>query len=287
MVSGIVTMCFGVLMQASPVAVSETPSDWLDSYGQAMKVAKQDHRMMLVYFHRDKLEKGNDALFQKLTTDAKLRSYVAKHVLVRIPLSQRAVVGGKEIQLIRHSSFAELQGQAGLAIIDFEDPKSEYYGHVVSVYPLSLPGAMTTPHLTALLSLPSASLTQRTLILAVRLHPENPSSTDGTFLTTLAKETESHSLYQAHITNQGHHNWESRFHRISARLPGGLLAQEVCAESWPGEGLLAAAMECVRSWRQSSGHWSAVRTPHKFYSYDMKRGRNGIWYATGIFSTRN
>jgi hypothetical protein len=49
-------------------------------------------------------------------------------------------------------------------------------------------------------------------------------------------------------------------------------------------GLVAAAIDCVHSWRQSSGHWSAVRSRHRFYGYDMKRGSNGIWYATGIFS---
>jgi hypothetical protein len=129
-------------------------------------------------------------------------------------------------------------------------------------------------------------LTQRTLILAVRIHPEGPSSTDGVFLTTLAKESESHARHQAQINLQGHHNWESRFHRISARLPGGHSAQEVCAESWPRMGLIAAALDCVHSWRQSSGHWSAVLSRHSYFGYDMKRGSNGVWYATGIFSTR-
>ena len=81
-------------------------------------------------------------------------------------------MGGKEIKLIEHSSFAELQRQPGLAIIDFTDPKSEYYGHVISIYPLSLPGALTTHDLQALLTLPEGSLTQRTLILAVRIHPD-------------------------------------------------------------------------------------------------------------------
>ena len=52
-------------------------------------------------------------------------------------------------------------------------------------------------------------------------------------------------------------------------------------------GLMAAALDVVHSWRQSSGHWSAVRSRHAYYGYDMKQGRNGIWYATGIFSTRN
>ncbi len=157
----------------------------------------------------------------------------------------------------------------------------------MSIYPLSLPGALTDKNLLALLSLPTGSLTQRTLILAVRIHPESPHSTDGTLLTTLASESESHSLHQARITNQGHHNWESRFHRISGRLPDGLLAQEVCAESWPHKGLIAAALDVVDSWRHSSGHWGAVSGRHRYYGYDMKRGRNGIWYATGIFSTRN
>jgi len=157
---------------------------------------------------------------------------------------------------------------------------------VTSIYPLSLPGALTKHNLQSLLTLPEGSLTQRTLILAVRIHPDGPASADGVFLTTLAKETESHSSYQARINLQGHHNWESRFHRISARLPGGDSAKEVCAESWPGMGLIAAAMDCVHSWRQSSGHWSAVGGRHAYYGYDMKRGSNGIWYATGIFSTR-
>jgi len=51
-------------------------------------------------------------------------------------------------------------------------------------------------------------------------------------------------------------------------------------------GLLAAAIECVRCWRLSSGHWGAVRESHPVYGYDMKRGDNGIWYATGIFGRR-
>ena len=61
------------------------------------------------------------------------------------------------------------------------------------------------------------------------------------------------------------------------------MASEECAESWPGQGLLESAIECVRCWRLSSGHWAAVRAEHRCYGYDIKRGNNGIWYATGIF----
>lgn len=134
-----------------------------------------------------------------------------------------------------------------------------------------------------MLDLPPGTLTQRTLIYAVRTHPERPESTDGQPDPYLFDEAESHSEYQARIRLQGHHAWESRFHRINARLPAGCLASEVCAESWPGQGLLESAIECVRCWRFSSGHWSAVRQRHQVYGYDMKRGDNGVWYATGIF----
>ena len=64
---------------------------------------------------------------------------------------------------------------------------------------------------------------------------------------------------------------------------GDLVSREVVAESWPGESLLDAAIECVRCWRTSAGHWEGVSAPHAEYAYDMKLGSNGVWYATGIF----
>jgi hypothetical protein len=120
------------------------------------------------------------------------------------------------------------------------------------------------------------------MIFAVRTHPEGPQSTKGTFHPVLASEAQSHSVHQAQIRVQGHHSWETRFHRINSRVQG--LATEVVAESWGGESLVDAAIECVRSWRHSPGHWGAVRASHRDYGYDIRRGANGIWYATGIFS---
>lgn len=278
--------CFGVMFSLGAATQAADAPRWLDDYGQAMEKAKRQNRDMLVYFRADGLAEAKDELYQKFANDAELHPLLKDYVLTRIPLSTRARVGGEEIQLSEHGAFSELRGEPGLAVVDFELPKGEHYGYVVSVYPLSLPGALTTKHLKALLSLPRGSLTQRTLVLAVRIHPDGPSSTDGTFLASLAEESEDHSNHQARINTQGHHNWSSRFRRITRRLPEGFLAQEVCAESWPGKGLVRAAMDVVRSWRQSSGHWSAVRSRHRYYGYDMKRGRNGIWYATGIFGTR-
>lgn len=279
-----------VLMSGIAVVMSAWGSDasleWHDSYALGMEKASKTGKMLVVYFHKDGLDVKDDKLYRKLMTDKSLQPLVSANVLVRIPVSQRVRVGGREIRLIDHGAFAELEKHPGLAIIDFVNPKGDHYGDVVSIYPLNLPGALTTHHLKVLLDLPAGSLTQRTLIWAVRIHPEGPQSADGVFLANLAKESQSHSEYQARLNQQGHHHWESRFHRISSRLPQGHSAQEVCAESWPNKGLIAAALDCVASWRHSSGHWSAVKGRHPYFGYDMKRGGNGVWYATGIFSIR-
>jgi len=155
---------------------------------------------------------------------------------------------------------------------------------VVSTFPFS-PGQYYRPEpFLEILDLPPGTLTQRTMIFAVRTHPERPSSARGRFHPVLANEAASHSDHQANIRVQGHHNWETRFHRINARIGNGSSATEVVAESWPGETLVEAAIECVHCWRQSPGHWRAVRSAHGDFGFDMRRGGNGIWYATGIFS---
>ena len=140
----------------------------------------------------------------------------------------------------------------------------------------------TPEQVTRIRNLPPGTSTQLAIISAIRAHPDAPASTDGTFDPMLAKEAESHSLHQARIQSQGHHNWDRRFRRINEALPTGMTATEVCAESWPGQTLAEAATECVNSWRQSPGHWKAVSGACPVYGYDMKRGRNGTWYATGI-----
>ncbi len=72
----------------------------------------------------------------------------------------------------------------------------------------------------------------------------------------------------------------------SLAIAGRAAPREVCAESWGGQHLVEAAIECVRCWRLSSGHWSAVCARSRFFGYDMKLGANGVWYATGIVDAR-
>jgi hypothetical protein len=262
--------------------------EWHSDYGKAVRLAQAQGRMLLIEF-----QTTANVAQQKFETEAlaepKLIELLHRYVTVRLPLDVEVTVDGNAISLLNHPAFADLKGQAGLAIIDYAHPETEHYGYVVTALPFT-PGKFyrfRPQHLLVALDLPPGTLTQRTMVFAVRIHPEAPASTKGELDPNLAEEAKSHSAYQAQIRVQGHHHWERRFPRLSRLLPHGLRAQEVVAESWPHEGLVDAAVDCVDSWRHSSGHWSAVRSHQPRFGYDMKRGGNGIWYATGLFGNRH
>jgi hypothetical protein len=256
---------------------------WRTDYAQAMAEAERQSKMLLIHFG----DRESDGLSRRFKTetlgDPKVTRKLQDYVCVELPLTAKIKVHGKDVVLLEHAAFGEMLGRPGIAIVDFRAAQEPQRGAVVSTFPLTEKLWYTPQRMAVILTLPPGTLTQRTLIYAVRTHPDNPESTAGELLPDLTEEAESHSQYQANIRLQGHHFWDRRFRRIVARLPGGLSAREVCAESWPGENLVEAAVECVRCWRLSDGHWDAVRSRHPYFGYDMKRGDNGIWYATGIF----
>ena len=268
------------------VAKSQPAADaeitWESDYLHAMEVANQQKKMLFMFFF-DPANEWSQRLESQSLGDATVRVKLREYVCLRLPVEATTCFEGKDIRLLQHPSFKEMLGQPGIAIADFAQP-GPLHGNVVSAFPVSSRLSYDPQRLNVILDLPSGTLTQRTLIFAVRIHPEQPASAIGQPDSRLLTEAQSHSDYQAQIRRQGHHHWDSRFPRICALL--GCTAREVCAESWPGQGLLEAAIECVRCWRYSSGHWSAVRAQNRGFGYDMKLGANGVWYATGIFGLR-
>ena len=283
---------------------------WAASYAEAVLAARARKTMALLWFVDPKQREKNDRFERDVLGAAEVKERLARFIPARLDLNARypatargastgptsdspvgsvAATGSTSTpaaeRVLEHGAFAELAGEPGLAIIDLTDEASPHFHRVVSIYPLQS-RSLSADQLVALLDLPSGSLTQRTLIWAVWTHPERPQSAAGTPHDVLEHEAENHSNHQASIRVQGHHLWGSRFQRLLGRLPAGLVPQEVCAESWPGQRLVDAAEECVSSWRHSSGHWAAVRHPHPVFGYDMKRGSNGVWYATGVFGRR-
>lgn len=265
---------------------SAEPMEFLTDYHAALDAAQARDCLALLWFFDPGAALANVEFTQHVLARPDIQSVLReKFVVAKLPVTATVMSGGEEVELLKHSAFAEMLRAPGLAIVDMTDEGSPLFRQVVSVFPFNRKH-ITREQLSVLLDLPLGSLTQRTLVFAVRAHPEHPQSTLGHLSQILTRETENHAWHQARITLQGHHNWDSRFHAINAQLPGGLLAREVCAESWPGQTLVEAAEECVHSWRQSSGHWNAVSSRHPLFAYDMKRGANGVWYAAGIFANR-
>lgn len=257
---------------------------WHADYLKAVEAARETKTLLLVWFADEKKPAANEKFAASVLNAAEVRPLLAEMTLVKISTMATIEEKGKELKLLEHSTLKELLGGPGLAMIDFRNEKQKFQYQVVSIYPFQR-GEISLPKLKVLCELPAGTLTQRTLMFAVRTHSAKPASAWSPHSEYLAKEAEKHSVHQASINLQGHHNWDARFHQINAGLGVGG-AKEVCAESWPGQTLLDAAEECVHSWSQSSGHWASVSAKHAFFGYDMKRGTNGVWYATGIFGGR-
>lgn len=263
--------------------------NWMSNYQKAYQRAADTKRMLLVYFQSDDKSSLCRQFEEESLADERVVEQLRDYVLVKLPLDTKIKVEGEEVRLLEHRAFEDLHKKPGIAVVDLTDDEEDHHGDVVSVVPLAEGRyyRFRPNHVAVLLDLPEGTLTQRTMTFAVRIHPESPESTLGQADPVLMEAAKDHSRHQARIQNQGHHNWSSRFQHISSRLPDGLHAQEVVAESWPHQSLLDAAVDCVHSWRQSSGHWGAVRAKQPRFGYDIRRGGNGIWYATGLFGNRN
>jgi hypothetical protein len=265
-------------------ATSSSSSTWASDYSAAYHRAVVEKKMVLLWFVNDQPTTCDFAFWRNVLLNPKIAEKLAeKYICVQVNLSTRLNFGQGEFTISNHPSFAHMLHQSGIAVVDLTDAASAHYGKVVSAFPAGCGRPLDLTKTQVVLNLPAGSLTQRTLVYAVRMHGEAPQSTTGAACPLLMNEATKHSSHQASIRLQGHHGWNQRFQSISAQLGGGMHAQEVCAESWPGQNLVEAAEELVNSWRQSSGHWSAVRAGQPRYGYDMKLGSNGVWYGTGIF----
>jgi len=274
------------LSHAQPRDVADDKPIVHTDYKKAMSEAAQSRKLMFIYFYDPRMTAARRAFEELTLPELEIQERLKRYVVVKLPADARITVDGQPLKLLSHPAFAEMLGRPGVAVIDLAHERAEYYGHVVSTFPFTPGKYYRQQALSIILDLPPGTLTQRTMIYAVRVHPEHPASTQGQFSNVLADEASSHAYYQASIQVQGHQSWDTRFRRINARLSNDVLPEEVVAESWPNENLVEACVDCVQSWRQSPGHWGAVRQRHGLFGYDIKRGRNGIWYATGIFGLR-
>ena len=263
------------------------PVAWQTDYPTARKQAITAKQYLLIHFSSKQGSRQHAHFMQYACHDRQVQKRMQRYNCLRLREDERVQFEGRHIVLLEDLSFTEMRATEGLAVVDYRDPQSPTFGQVVGCLPFVKPTYYAPRYESAasvatFLGLPPGSLTQRMLIYAVRMHPETPQSSAGTASATLLEAATEHCRRQASLQRQGHQRWEARFPQIWAAV-GGEPPIEVCAESWSDEPLLTACLGCVHAWRQSGGHWRAVTRAYPLFGYDICRGKDRIWYATGIF----
>ena len=241
------------------LSVAAVPSSWHTDYDRATWQAQREKKDLVIYF-RDQGE------LDDVLKEDEVQRRLSRFVCLRLPISYKY----KDERLLDHSEVISAHPYVG----------SRYRW---------VPGYGTEELVTILDLPPTATLTQRSMIYAVRVHPERPRSILARLHPAFLRHAERHSQRQARLRNQHHADIIAASSRLQEEVGDGIgPASEVVAESWGsfvgGETVLEAAFSCVDSWRHSSGHWGAVSRTHRYTGFDIARAENGTWYATGIFA---
>jgi hypothetical protein len=258
---------------------------WHADYGQARAQAIKDKRDLLIYF-RDDAGRLDDVL-----ADPEVKKALGQYVCLRVPESYQL----KSKRLLDYDALGEMMGKPGLAVVSYHDKQLPFHEEVISAHALVpshygwVPDYGVAQVRTILDLPPKATLTQRSMMYAVCVHPEQPRSVHGHCHPAFLGHAQRHSARQAEMRHQHHADIIAASSHLQGEVGeaiGG--ASEVVAESWGrvvgGENVLEAAFSCVDAWRHSSGHWGAVSRAHRYFGYDIARGANDTWYATGIFA---
>ena len=136
--------------------------------------------MLLVNFVPRGKNDAQRSLEKYLQEEIAVRALLKDYVLVRVPRDER--VSGLKSGLLRKNrglliddpAFKHLGHNAGLAIVDYQHTSETFYGDVVTALPFKNGKyyRWENSHLAVALGLPAGTITQRTMVWAVRTHPE-------------------------------------------------------------------------------------------------------------------
>ena len=218
---------------------------------------KRQNKMLLIYF----CDLGSDCPCKQFKAqsldDPQVRRKLQEYVCVELPLDAKINSGGKEVVLLEHEAFREMLGKPGIAIVDFRSPKAPLRGAVVSTFPITETCSYTPERMAVILDLPPGTLTQRTLIYAVRTHPEKPESTDGELLPAVGRRGPEPLAISGRHPAPRPSLLGVAFSRIVGRLPGGLAP----AKSAPRAGRARTWWTPPSSASDDGGFLPAIGTP--------------------------
>jgi hypothetical protein len=270
----------------SLVLAGQTPApvSWLKDYDQATRQSVKEKKDLFILFQ----ERGD---LDEVVRHPEVARALKRFVCLRLSVAYQ-YRGNK---LLDYPALEDMMGKPGIAIISMHNVKLATHWQVISAHPLVGSRYRWVPEygveeVKIILGLPArASLSQRSMIYAVRVHPEQPQSVYAECHSAFLDHAERHSRRQASMQNQHHANLAAASSQLQSETGVGFGgASEVVAESWGrfvgGENVLEASFSCIDAWRHSGGHWSSVAGQHRFFGYDIAQGNNGTWYATGIFA---
>jgi hypothetical protein len=264
------------------VALAMPAPQWLDDYDKAIERAVHEHKDLFIYF------RSNDAWDQVLDEPG-VQQRLRRYVCLRVDTSYQ--YNGR--RLLSYPAFADMLDQPGWVILSLQDKRRSTFGYPISVHPFVTSRYPWVPaygpdQLQVILDLPPATLAQRSLIYAVRVHPERPQSAHGEPHAAFLGHAESHSARQASTQYLHHADFGVVLPKLEEQVGRELTSPfEVVVESGllpERSHVLEAAYASVDIWRHSPPHWYAVSRAHRYWGYGLVRSPSGSWFATGFFA---
>ena len=147
---------------------------WHTDYDRAVIHAKKEKKDLVIHFRAD-------ATLDDALADETVRERLRNFVCLRLPASFE--YDGK--RLLDYYALEDMMGKPGLAVVSYRDPALPMHQQVISAHPLVgsryhwVPG-YGPREISMLLDLPAtATLSQRSMMYAILVHPERPRSVHG------------------------------------------------------------------------------------------------------------
>ena len=144
---------------------------WETDYPHAMDLANQQRKMLLIFFQDPK--NLQSVGWKTRPGDRGHPAEAARLGLPPLAAGRNGHFGGQGSRSAEASGIAEMLGRPGMAIADFVHADPKLHGFIVSVFPLTAGMFYGPAEMKVILDLPSGTLTQRTLIYAVRIIPRD------------------------------------------------------------------------------------------------------------------
>ncbi len=282
-----------VQSETAEVTKPETPVDslkWHSDYIAAYVEASQKKRYLLMLF-RDAIAGGEPLASIDDVFAPSMRPILEQFSRVELPLNAVMPIladknndsqkKGLPNLLLKHRSFRHLGTQPGIAVVDLTNRSSPNYARVVTVLPLPESGQFQNGSLTLALNLPKGTISQRTLLFAIRSTVPDSSLSMREFNSTLVELAHRNSRYMSSAGQTGSFDQETRQQRIEQEFgPQAELKQLVFATDSEAT-IHEAALQAVTKWIETSESFDVLDAPATEMGMDMFQNfESGRWFVT-------